>query len=122
MVRRMKKLDRAPAKNLGGLPHTYDAFHPCEDGMLRPPLRLHVHRWIAVQRIQDERGIKALGIGSGKTRVPTAVPLHGSAHSVPITEKHVVSHTDRVSIIHYMSCRNARQRASQQLDLAAVEF
>src|SRR5260370_8663322 len=114
MVRRMKKLDRAPAKNLSGFPHTYDAFHPSEDRMLRPPLRLHVHRWIAVQRIQDERGIKALGIGSGKTRVPTTVPLHGSAHSVPIPEKHLVSHTDLVAIMDDMTSRKRTQDAIHQ--------
>src|SRR5580704_1143794 len=63
VVRGMQELYRTSTKDLRGLPGCYDAFHPREERMPRSLLRINVHRRITIYRIENQRRIKALGIG-----------------------------------------------------------
>src|ERR1017187_6223972 len=85
-------------------------------------LRSDIDCLISVKRVQNQRGVKTLGIGGGETRVPSPVPLHRRAHAVAVAEMNIVSHPDFVAVINDWSTRKRHEQAIHELDPPAVIF
>ena len=62
-------------------------------------LRLDIHRFVVVSRIDIDRQIQLLRIGAGKPGVAVRTPLHGRANTVAISQIHVVTHSDLIAVV-----------------------
>ena len=56
----------------------------------------------------------------GKSAVPIAVPLHGSANAIAVSEIDIVSHSDFVAVIQDRCAGKGKQQTVQQLDAPAI--
>ena len=83
-------------------------------------MRLHVDRFVAVDRIHDHGAVELAGRGPREARVAVAGPLHGRAHAVAVAQIDVVAHPDLVPVVNDGRAGKGQQDAVHQLQPPAV--
>src|SRR5258707_1087702 len=76
--------ERAAAKNLARLAYRDEALGPAQQRSDVARLRLHVHGFVAVDRVHDGRKKKPRRVAARKAAVAVRRPLHGGTHAVAI--------------------------------------
>ena len=88
---------RAAAEHLAGLAHRDQPLGPAQQRSDVARLRLHVHGFVAVDRVHDGGQEQPRRVAAREAAIAVRRPLHRGAHAVAVAQIDVVAHPDLVA-------------------------